>query len=193
MSSPVDDDDDDDLPDADPDDEDLPEPVGDQEEDLEDDSEEEAAEEDITPVSVVDVDPIFEKRVRDLQQQAADIAPELTTGGQTLWFRPGGWEADVFDYDALTPPFDTSVSDEGFIRAHQDPQNPGTTGDIITATTQIDYMDCMERAMRARHLYPLPRCVALMAGRKVGHGAPNGLFAETATNYVRRLSSQAKG
>lgn len=152
-----------------------------------------AAAEDIAPTSKVDVDPVFEGRVRDFKAQAAEDEPSLREGDQLQWFRPGSWEADVFDYEALKEPFDTSISDAGFIEAHKNAKAPGTTGDIITATTQIDYMDAAERAMRARHLYPLPRCVALMAGRKKGHGASGGVFAECATEYVRRLSRQAKG
>jgi hypothetical protein len=146
----------------------------------------------VTPKSKVDVDPNFEMRVRDLQQQAASAAPALTNGNQVQWFRPGDWKGDVFDYEGFKEPFTTEDAENGFVDANKDPNNPGTTGDLITAITQIDYMDCMERAFRARNAYPLPRAMALMAGRKTGHGDPKGTFIETATEYVRRLAKQAK-
>lgn len=160
------------------------------EEDLETDAD--AAEQKIVPVSVVDVDPIFEKRTRDMQSHAAQAEPAYRKAEQLQWQRPSDWNGDVFDYDSPTPSFDTSKVEEQFIQAHSDAKKPGTTGDVITAITQVDYVDTMERALRARHLYPLPRCMALLAGRKRGHGSPNGVFANVTRNYVRRLSKQAK-
>jgi len=147
----------------------------------------------IKPISKVDVDPVFEKRTRDLQTDAAEAEPILRKGDQLPWFRPEDWSADVFNYASPAASFDTKECEQQFIAAHKDPMKPGTTGDIITATTQIDYCDVMERALRARHLYTLPRCVALMAGRKKGHGATKGVFADAVRNYVRRLAKQAKG
>ncbi len=159
-------------------------------EDLETDTD--TSEQKITPVSMVDVDPVFEKRTRDMQSAAAEAEAGYRQGEQVQWMRPEDWDGDVFDYDSPTPSFDTKVCEEAFIQAHSSAKQPGTTGDIITAITQVDYVDTMERAFRARQLYPLSRCMALLAGRKKGHGSKNGVFGGVARNYVRRLSKQAK-
>lgn len=138
------------------------------------------------------MDPNFEKRLRDLQLHAAQEYAARGEGGQVQWFRPGGWDGDLTDLEGMGEPFSRAQSNQGCVDAIKDPKQPGTTGDVVAATTMIDYLATMERAFRVRHTFRRCRATALMLGRVRGHGSDNGSFIQTGVEYVRAIIRQAK-
>jgi hypothetical protein len=144
-----------------------------------------------TPQSKADMDPVFEKCLRQRQQQAAQEYAQRTQVGQVRWDRPPGWNGDLFDVEGLAAPFDRSKANQFYIDAVSKPTSPGTSGDIIATTTMIDVLANLERATRARYMRR-PRAVAHMLARKKGHGSPTGVFIQNFVEYVRSILKQAK-
>lgn len=144
-----------------------------------------------TPQSKADVDPNFEKRIRDIKTQAAKEATARDTGAQTPWFRPEGWNGDLFDVEGLSEPYSREAANQAYLEAVKDPANPGTTGDVVATLTMIDELAAMERAMRLRHMRR-PRAVTHMLARKAGHGDDRGPITQCYLEYVRSILKQAK-
>ena len=69
------------------------------------------------PKSKADVDPNFEKQVRALKTGDKDNGEAVATGGQVAWFRPEGWNGDVFDYDGMHTPFDRQAANQQFVQS----------------------------------------------------------------------------
>lgn len=145
-----------------------------------------------TPRSVGDVDPNFERQLRALKADSKANGDALFEAGQGRWFRPDGWAGDVFDYEAIGEAFNRDVANAVVVEAVSNPEAPGTTGDLVAATTQIDYLACLERAFRVRHATPGPRLLLHAAGSLRGAGHDKGVFSLCGIEYVRRLVAEAK-
>lgn len=145
-----------------------------------------------TPQSKSDVDPNFEKQLRKLKTDSQTNGDALQQNEQTQWFRPEGWNGDVWDYDGMHEPFDRQKANSDFVQAIANPNSPGTSGDLIVATTQIDYLACLERAFRVRHAMPAPRLMMHAAGTMKGNGNDQGVFSLCGIEYIRRLVREAK-
>jgi hypothetical protein len=148
------------------------------------------------PSAKVDMDPNFENRLRDLKAQAAQEYEARSRGEQVLWFRPLGPDGQPvpvppFDWEALAVPFSRQASNDGYAAACADPDAPGVTGDLIAATTMVDYLACLERAYRMRHTMTRPRAVCHLLGRKRGQGIDLGGFGAT-IQYLRAVLAQAR-
>lgn len=143
--------------------------------------------------SKVNMDPKFEKRFRDLQDHAKKEEEERKQGGQVKWFRPEGWDGDLSKVELSDNPFERKQANEEGVDAVKDGKSPGTTGDIVTAVTQIDTLAVMERAFRVRHFMRRPRAVAHLLARKKGHGDSKGAFGENGVEYVRALMKASRG
>jgi hypothetical protein len=144
------------------------------------------------PKSKSDVDPNFEKQLRQLKEDSKANGDAVQQNEQVGWFRPDGWNGDVFDYDGMHEPFDRKKANADFVAAISNPDAPGTSGDLIATTTQIDYLACLERAFRVRHAMPVPRLLLHAAGTMKGNGTDKGVFMLCGVEYVRRLVSEAK-
>ena len=144
------------------------------------------------PKSKAQMDPNFEKRLRDCKEAAAEEAAQRVSGGQSRWFRPTGWNGNPFDFAGLGVPFDRTVSTQGYLEAVKDAENPGTGGDVVATITMIEALSVMERAMRVRHTLRRTRATAHMLARKQLHGTDTGAFIQTGVEYVRSVLKQAK-
>ncbi len=144
------------------------------------------------PQSKADVDPNFEKQLRKLKEDSKANGDAIQQNEQMTWFRPEGWNGDVFDHDGMHEPFDRKKANEDFVKAISDPNAPGTSGDLIATTTQIDYLACLERAFRVRHAMPAPRLLLHAAGAMKGNGDDTGVYSLCGIEYVRRLVAEAK-
>lgn len=144
-----------------------------------------------TPKSKADVDPNFEKRIRDVKNHAAAEAESQDTGQQTKWFRPQGWDGNVFDTEGMATAYSREAANQSFLEAVKDPENPGTTGDVVATLTMISTLAGMERAARLRHMRR-PRAIAHMLGRKAGHGDDRGPLVQCNLEYVRGTLKQGK-
>lgn len=144
-----------------------------------------------TPQSKANVDPNFEKRIRDAKTHAAAEAESRDKGQQTKWFRPQGWDGDVFDVDAVAEPYSRAAANQSFLEAVKDPEKPGTTGDVTATLTMIGTLAGMERASRLRSMRR-PRAMAHMIGRKAGHGDDRGPLVQCNLEYVRNMLKQGK-
>lgn len=134
----------------------------------------------------------YEKRFRDLAAHAALEHNARTTAGQSRWFRPAGWDGSLGDIEGMSVPFDRTDANQMFLEAVKNPAQPGTTGDVVVATTAIDVLAAMEQAFRARHCMKRPRAVAHAMARKKGHGHPRGPLVQNYVEYMRFLLKEAR-
>ncbi len=142
--------------------------------------------------SKADVDPNFEKQLRRLKEDARANGDALAAGGQTRWARPVGFDGDVFDYDGMHTAFTRDKANQDFVAAVANPDSPGVSGDLVTTTTQIDYLACLERAYRMRHAGGMPRLLLHGAGAMKGAGSDQGVYTLCGVEFVRRLVAEAK-
>ena len=149
----------------------------------------------MTVRSRVDVDPVFEQQLNALRRLFASMAEAVFEGKQPTWMMPAalGWGGDLSDLVGMNKMFDRSKATEQFIAAISDPTNPGTTADLIAATTMIDWLSCMERAFRSRHTMPRNRALLHAANRMRGHGSEQGALITSCLEYLRRVVAAAKG
>lgn len=145
------------------------------------------------PVSKAQVCVNFERRVRDLKE-AARLGYEArrTGSGAPRWFRPSGWDGNLFDFEAMAVPFSRADANAQFVEAVGDSEAPGTSGDIVVTTTQIDYLACLERAFRVRHGLRRSRAVAHLLARLKAHGDDRGPLVQCALEYIRNVLKQTK-
>lgn len=149
----------------------------------------------MTVRSRVDVDPVFEKQINALRQAFQKAAEAVLEGKQPGWMTPEklGWDGDLSNLVGMALMFDRSTATNQFVEAVSDPTNPGTSADLIAATTMIDWLACMERAFRNRHTMPRNRAMLHAANRMRGHGSENGALVTSGLEYLRRLIASAKG
>jgi len=148
-----------------------------------------------TPSSVANMDPNFEGQLRTLRTQAQQEAQSRQQGQPTPWMMPErkAWSGDLFDSAGMHSPFDRTQANQDFVKAVSDATKPGVVGDLIATTTQVDYLATMERAFRMRHTMRRPRAVLLAAGRKTGHGDPQGTLTQCGVEYLRGILKESKG
>ena len=154
----------------------------------------------ITPVApprataVADVDPVFQKQLKTLQTQAAAEADARLTGSQTQWMMPEKyeWSGDLTAIEDLSKPFSRKYSNDKALDAIKDPSKPGTVGDLIVTSTQIDYLAVMERAFRVRHGSGRIRMLLQANARRQGQGQDGGSLVQCPLEYVRALVKQSK-
>jgi len=144
------------------------------------------------PQSKADIDPNFEKRLRQISKDAGAEYTNRKTGGQTTWMRPDGWDGDLNKIQEIEQPFmRTQANDQG-VAAIKDGTAPGVSGDVVVTSIMIDYLACMERAFRMRHTMRRPRAMAHMLTRKMAHGQETGPVIQCALEYARNLVKAAK-
>lgn len=145
--------------------------------------------------SKVDVDDRFETQIRELRKSNEAGAKAALEGEQPKWMQPdkGDWDGDLFDIDGISDAFDREEINDKFKESIENTEDAGVDGDLVTATLQIDYLGCMERAFRSRHTMRRPRAMGHAAGRMAGHGDEKGVLAQTALEFVRGLVKQSKG
>jgi hypothetical protein len=141
-----------------------------------------------------DVDPQFEKQIRALRAAAALASGpgDMQSGNwqKAQWMIPDGWAGDPADLAAFSPPFDRSVSNDAFLAAVSNGQAPGVVGDCVIASTQIDYLACLERSFRIRQTMDRPRAFAHAMARQTGLGNESGTYTQD-LEYVRSLVKEA--
>jgi hypothetical protein len=143
------------------------------------------------PQSKADIDPNFEKRLRELKEYGT-AAQARGTGGQVKWLRPADSEIDPFDLESIGEPYSRDEVNEQMLDAIKDPASPGTVGDVIACTTQIARLATMERAMRVRYTLRRPRAVAHTLARQKGHGNDKGPIVQLGIAYVQAVIKQSK-
>ena len=144
------------------------------------------------PVSRINMDPNFEKRLRDLRDHAAEQSTAVRDGGQRTYMTPEDWNGDPLDVEGLSVPFARTQANQQMIEAMADQSNPGTTGDVVAASLMISELAVMERAFRVRHTMRRPRAAAHTAARRQGHGSDTGPLIQLGVEYVRSVIQQAK-
>ncbi len=154
----------------------------------------------VTPVTpatasaVADVDPVFQKQLKSLQAQASAEASARLIGSQTQWMMPEkyDWKGSLTDIEGIASPFSRQYSNDKFVDAIKDPKKPGTVGDLIVTTTQIDYLATMERAFRVRHGSGRVRAILQANARKTGQGKDGGSIIQCPLEHVRAIVKQSK-
>ena len=142
--------------------------------------------------SNIAVDTYLETQLTTLQTQAKDEGTVRQSGAQNKWMRPELFETggDPKDWRDIADIFSSDATNQVVIDAIKDVNNPGTTGDLVIANLETDYLATMERAYRLRLTMSWPRAVAHACGRKLGHGHANGPLMR-GLEYLRNLVAQA--
>jgi hypothetical protein len=123
---------------------------------------------------VASVHSVFSNRVKELQQQAMQLAQ--SAGGLRFWQIPAVLQQrDLLHVPSLhDPAWNRNAINENYEQAVQ--QYPGgTCGDVASLKVQMDYNAAEERAFRARHA-SVVRCICHAHGRRAGHGSSDGVF-----------------
>ena len=148
------------------------------------------------PQARSDSDPVLETQIKALEKQAEAEGLNRPQGKQTQWMRPTaqqGSTGDIFDMTDMGLPFNRDQSNAWFVEAIKDATNPGSVGDMIVTTTQIDYLAIMERSFRSRQAYSRAKAMLHMSARKAGHGHDNGPLVQAVLEHVRALVKKNKG
>lgn len=149
------------------------------------------------PEAKVDVDEGLEKLLERLREISQEAGENIVKGDQTAWMMPeaggdGGWEGDLFAVNDLGKPFDRTDLNDKVEEGLKDPKSPGTTGDLVLGTGQIDYLACMQRSFTARHTMRRPRATMQAASRKAGHGNEKGVLIQIALEHFRGVAARSK-
>jgi hypothetical protein len=147
----------------------------------------------VKATSKADMDPNFEKRLREMKDWAKLAADRRRTGDQVKWYRPRGWSGGTLDSESMGAPFQRTRANNDAVNAMKDHQAPGTTGDIVLTTTMLETLAVMERAFRQRNTLRRPRATAHAAGRHMGQGNDRGPFIRNYVEYIRQVLKQTKG
>lgn len=134
---------------------------------------------------------IFQNNLEDLTEQAGQQADAIRAASTRPWNRPRDL-TDPLDIAGITDSFDRGEIDNNFGELIQDPEDPGTCGDVISVKTQGDYVAEMERGFRARHATPV-RCIAHAMARRKGHSRPNGIFLGGVLVHVQNALKAGQG
>lgn len=140
------------------------------------------------------MDPVFEALVRGLRDGYRASADAARSGGQVRWDAPPlrGWSGSPDDVEGMSSPFDRSAANADFARAVADPDDPGTTGDLVASALQAHYAAVAERAFRLRRLRGV-RAAAHAAARAAALGDDNGPLMRGAVENVRDVLARGKG
>jgi hypothetical protein len=143
----------------------------------------------------MEVDPNVEGQIRQLRERAKEEAEARKGGTQTQWLMPtleGEWDGDLFDIEGISESFNRDGANDKFEEATKDAEDSGVVGDLVSATLQVDFMACMERAFRQRHTMRRPRTFAHMAARRQGHGNERGTLTQTNLEFIRNIIKQSQ-
>lgn len=112
---------------------------------------------------------VFKKRLENLQENAGKNYKGQKFEDQRVWDIPKDLGAQhLFEIAKLhDTSFDRSEMNANYVTCLADGKNPGTCGDTISLTMQVDYNAAEERAFRSRHASPV-RCMAHAAARTRG-------------------------
>jgi len=140
------------------------------------------------------VEPVLKEQLESFQQQMKAQYSKRLAGQQTKWTMPElkDWSGDLFDWNGMHKPFDRSWSNDKFIEAIKTPSEPGTTYDMVIATTQIDYLACMERAFRHRHTFSRPRMLLHTCARHYGYSHDSGPLIQGVLEYISGMDKANK-
>jgi hypothetical protein len=139
-----------------------------------------------------DVLPPFSTRLRELRAQAALQAAAFTGSGFRPWNIPEDTTAtNLFSdienlHGGQDTGFDRTTINKTYEKCFQDPNDPGTNGDVIGLKLQMDYLAAAERAFRFRHA-STPRLLVHALSRRHFQGVgPVFPFCEEAVSNVIR-------
>lgn len=145
--------------------------------------------------------PEFQARIADLGRKALKMAEYFRNHNTTRpWHTPDSMKkSDLLDVPALhEPAWNRNIANENYVKdVLLSEAATGTHGDLISLSSQIDFMAVEERAWRARHA-TFVRCAAHAHGRLNGHGnAEAGVFAliknAADNNRLRGASTRGAG
>jgi len=133
--------------------------------------------------------------VDDLTEQFKIEAQDRKKNEGIKWTMPpkAGWDGDIFKWNKMDKPFDSTQPNEELTQTISSGDSPGRTGDLVNTNTSIDYLAAMERAFRARHTMTFPRNVAHATARKHGLGHDKGPLKLSLIDYLKDLQKTTTG
>ena len=103
------------------------------------------------------------------------------------------WKGCPFDWERIYYPFHSLQSSNELTNLTLRPGCVGPAGDLTLAALQVDYLNCMERAFRARHTTSFSRGVAHHTLRRKGQGNNKGPLKSGLMDHLRDLSKVTAG
>lgn len=128
----------------------------------------------------------FRKQTEALRDHSDKESVSTRNQGAPEWFRPDGFDGDVYDIEDMHEPFSREEHEEQFAQVVKDPNAPGTTGDFSMIALQGDFLAAMERAYRDRHMSSVRRRIH-SAARRMGHSAETGVIKLGLVGYIENI------
>lgn len=152
----------------------------------------------ITPQAVSDIRERFrvqtidnikksaENLFKSFTEQEAPKQPLMDKGGEE------GWDGDLFNLEDIAKVFARNELEEDFNTViDPDQADKGVIGDLMTISTQGDWLATNERSFRSRHSTPV-RAWVHAAGRRRGHAHDGGIIQRGLLDFVERLLKESK-
>lgn len=144
--------------------------------------------------SLAQVDPNFEKQVRQLRSTLAAEAQSRLQGRDAVNYTPvlNDWSGDLTDLEGMASAFSREELNQTYEQMLDDPEKGGVVGDAIAIAFQVDWLALLERAYRARHTMNRCRSVAHATARRQGQGLEDGVLSHAYLEYLRGVLRQSK-
>jgi hypothetical protein len=144
------------------------------------------------PTPKTNVGSLFTKQMNVLKEHNLQEEQAILNQDASRWYRPADWDKSAFDIASYHKPFLREQQENEFIKAVTNPEDSGTTGDMVMVTVQGDFMQTLERAFRERMCGSVRNRIQA-AGRKMGHGHDQGVIKEGLHGYVVNVDRLNKG
>lgn len=148
------------------------------------------------PQSKGRIDPVFDKRIKDLEESAKSTADSFKNGYKQFrkWAVPEA-VANLWHVPSIhMPTWDRNGINQLYSAEilNGDPKSGGTTADLIAMKVQNDFLAAEERAFRLRHA-SYTRCAAMMHGRFDGQGQPETSLFSFIKKSIEKIIEAGKG
>lgn len=147
------------------------------------------------PTPKTDVGTLFNKRLVELAEIQTKNGQAALNQGAAAWCRPAeitkSYNSDEGNKQ-VGEVFSRQEQEKWFDEATKNPKDRGTRGDFYQIQLQGDFLACMERAYRTRHLSTL-RSRIHPAARLEGTGHEYGVIRQGILGYITGIDLMNKG
>ncbi len=147
------------------------------------------------PTPKTDVGKLFNKRITELADTQTKNGQAALNQGPAMWYRPAeitkSYASDSGNQQ-VAEAFSRQEQEKWFDEATKNRKDKGVRGDFIQIQLQGDFMACMERAYRSRHLSSV-RSRIHPAARLEGTGHEYGVLRQGVLGYITGIDLMNKG
>lgn len=147
------------------------------------------------PTPKTDVGKLFSKRLTELADFQTKNAAAALNQGPAVWCRPEeitkSYASDAGNKQ-VSEAFSRQEQEKWFDEATKDRKDRGVRGDFMQIQLQGDFLACLERAYRTRHLSSV-RSRIHPAARLQGTGHEYGVLRQGILGYITGIDLMNKG